>query len=1498
MERKWNSFIFFIIINIINSIREEAEKSLSTNIFDMIYFQDIEYKNSNPIYYISQDTLYLFNLTTDTETALFTIDGLSYTSSVYHLNTSTSSLFFIGCLNDYLYEIIDMNGIILSQQPYSIDYPKSEYKCSFRKTSTNSFELGTIISFENGFYKYRIIHLDYRDIITMSYFDLDDIFIFDSERFVYEPFIFINYFKTSSPNIPFVSYYHNDKTKIRIINNDRMSIDSSNILDIEKFYLIGVNRWLTTKSYILIYGIDYENNRLCLRNLNEFTNLMNNTEICILSHVTISHMQFISMSFINTNMLISYYDNGNVILYSYSYNYADGWKFQFKINFLYLYVFRFFIYVNNVRNIYLFTQKYGGLWKEIHLKNKNTCSSKTISSGIKEGFVLEASSLKKESETISSNIIIQDYSNILPNYLTNEEGNNHVTLNKYNIPSEGIMNITFRLLFITNNIYEDEENIDKCYFCLKNICNQACKTCSEYSSDPQDPKCLICEDNYELINGKCFNSSQNFDGYYYSNGEYFPCYETCKTCKGSGESNCLSCWKEYGLYQNRCISVDSSINYYYFDVETNRFEKCPENCFQCLKYEKCDDCGPNYCLKDNVCYYYTTIFEGLYCYYTIYEPCDESCLTCEGPDVDECLSCSSSKNLALYMNTCIDKNTIIDGYYHDSNTNSFLRCESPCLTCTESKSKCLTCIENYCLYFNECLIETTDIPYYYCNSDYVYEKCSENCFSCDSNNVCLICLSDYGIYNGQCYHKNTKIEGYYFDYDLNTFARCSALCKTCYGGLSNNCLSCYDEYLLVNKQCITSEFLNQHYYYDDNTKSYEKCDSNCYSCYGPLSSNCLSCYRDYDLYNNTCYSSFSEYISSFSEKDEVLSVLGSMSNTIDNNTIYTFNDYKIQILNSSAESLQISEANPNISTVYLGKCEDILKENYHINKNEYLTIVVFENKEEKNDVNTLNFTVLYNNILLNLSLCDGISIKTSSPLTLSKEDSSKLLYLKQNGYDILDSNDEFYNDGCSLFTSENGTDVILERRKSDYYLNLSLCEENCKYDGINSETMKVSCDCEFNSTKEELNYIKNELSDSFLNVFKYSNLKVIKCYSKIFTYQGFFKNYGNWLMIFLIFCFLIIIIFFYLTGLSPLLANIHEEINKLKNRQKIKKKVFETDNELFDDNRTNNPPKKSNNKNNEKNNFISSKNNNKNVLEEEQYDNNLYFDKYDDNNYYHNSIKSSMKIINDEENNNYKPSKFKTKEPIIYDSSKKLEKDLNLKSKEKPKKNKEKYTDEELNDMEFDQAFIYDDRNFFQMYWSLVKYDQLIIFTFFTKYDFNLRLLKIELFIVSISLFFAMSALFYNDDSIDYLYKHNGKFSFLYTLPQTIFSTICCDIITCILQCLTLSQNKITDLNKNIKNMNQYEIEIKKLIKILKIKIIVFTFLGFILLGFFWYYIAAFCAVYHNTQISFIKSVSMNFAWSMLDPFYLCIFSPIFRIIAVKKHVKCCYWISNILQKL
>jgi hypothetical protein len=42
----------------------------------------------------------------------------------------------------------------------------------------------------------------------------------------------------------------------------------------------------------------------------------------------------------------------------------------------------------------------------------------------------------------------------------------------------------------------------------------------------------------------------------------------------------------------------------------------------------------------------------------------------------------------------------------------------------------------------------------------------------------------------------------------------------------------------------------------------------------------------------------------------------------------------------------------------------------------------------------------------------------------------------------------FYNDLCTRFSPKNGTDVILKDRRDNYYHNISLCDTECEYNGI------------------------------------------------------------------------------------------------------------------------------------------------------------------------------------------------------------------------------------------------------------------------------------------------------------------------------------------------------------------------------------------------------------------------------------------------------------------
>ena len=68
--------------------------------------------------------------------------------------------------------------------------------------------------------------------------------------------------------------------------------------------------------------------------------------------------------------------------------------------------------------------------------------------------------------------------------------------------------------------------------------------------------------------------------------------------------------------------------------------------------------------------------------------------------------------------------------------------------------------------------------------------------------------------------------------------------------------------------------------------------------------------------------------------------------------------------------------------------------------------------------------------------------------------------LKDSGYDLFNINDPFYNDLCSPYKSENGTDVLLSDRKNDYYNNnYTTCQTNCEYSSFNSEYKFLKCEC-------------------------------------------------------------------------------------------------------------------------------------------------------------------------------------------------------------------------------------------------------------------------------------------------------------------------------------------------------------------------------------------------------------------------------------------------------
>ena len=95
-----------------------------------------------------------------------------------------------------------------------------------------------------------------------------------------------------------------------------------------------------------------------------------------------------------------------------------------------------------------------------------------------------------------------------------------------------------------------------------------------------------------------------------------------------------------------------------------------------------------------------------------------------------------------------------------------------------------------------------------------------------------------------------------------------------------------------------------------------------------------------------------------------------------------------------------------------------------------------------------------------------------------------------------------------------------------------------------------------------------------------------------------------------------------------------------------------------------------------------------------------------------------------------------------------------------------------------------------------------------------------------------------------------------------------------------LKSNKKYKVNE--KEKRRIEDDLNKIIKCLRIKIICFIIFEFLFMLFFFYYVTAFCQIYHSTQISWLLDSISSYWISLLISFSLSLVCSIFYIISIK----------------
>ena len=920
-------------------------------------------------------------------------------------------------------------------------------------------------------------------------------------------------------------------------------------------------------------------------------------------------------------------------------------------------------------------------------------------------------------------------------------------------------------------------------------------------------------------------------------------------------------------------------------------ENCSEGCGYCIEGKKCAYCKDGYFIKYddnhqnincescqvNYCKICIKLFHCSDCEIGYYlenvancKKCDPNCITCtesqnfctsckdgEYLSKGKCLQCDSNcKTCKTTSNNCL---SCKNGYYL-SPTKRCLKCPNTCTKCI-SENKCNSCIKNYFLYNNEeCLQcnKNCKSPKDGCKCDTCYDgyylnknqclECNSLCETCTQPDFCIKCINNYykkendPLNNGRnikCY-KDPK--GYYLDNDI--YKKCYQSCKKCNKGGSNsyhNCLECdinFSFEIKRNDYINCYENCNNYYYFDNRDNFHCTLDLSCPYDYPYLCEVTFECVEfDFDKISN--YLLKNGLDGTESKEEEIKFYDNILKNCEKGFTSKAYNTYDID--SGIEQFLKADKLTVTLTTIK-NQMNNINNNMSNIDLGECETLLrdyyhIPENENlyiKKIDIIQDGMKTVKVEFDIYAKLFKKNLINLNLTVCEKSDISISIPYKITEKLDKLNSSSSYYNDICYPTTSEYGTDMIMKDRQNEY---------------INNDWIVCQDDCYFsgynyNNSKAKCLCGAKKSSQSFADMYinkakildNFKNINNLINFKFLICYKKLFNKEGIIKNIgsYIIFSFIIFHIITIIIFELKQFSSIKKTIRKIASYKK----------------------------------YMSVKKNKK-------------------------KGKSIKTTINPSISRNADKKKYNHKK-----HSHKLNK---FKMKHKLKKIKEnnmKFIDEEVNDFSYELSLKIDKRTYCQYYFSLLKTKHNLINVVFNKNDYNSRIIKINLFIIGLSLEYIINALFYNDDTMHKIYENKGLFNLETQLPIACYSTIISTIINYLLDYLALSNDSILNF-KNDKTLINIDKRKKKLTKLLIIKFSLYFLISFLFLLFFWYYISIFGVIYKNTQIHLLKDTLMSIGLSLILPFGIYLLPGIFRIPSLSSKNnkrKCLYNFSKILQ--
>ena len=175
--------------------------------------------------------------------------------------------------------------------------------------------------------------------------------------------------------------------------------------------------------------------------------------------------------------------------------------------------------------------------------------------------------------------------------------------------------------------------------------------------------------------------------------------------------------------------------------------------------------------------------------------------------------------------------------------------------------------------------------------------------------------------------------------------------------------------------------------------------------------------------------------------------------------------------------------------------------------------------------------------------------------------------------------------------------------------------------------------------------------------------------------------------------------------------------------------------------------------------------------------------------------------------------------------------------------------------------------------------------------------IKLIAFFLNIATYFVLNAILFDEYYINKRYEVDGSTGFLYViqneLPKCIYASLAAMIVTVLMNYLSNSKKRFDTLMNKETDYKKFLIESKKIIKSMREKLIAFFIITVVLMGFFWYYVSTFCAVYQKTQIAWIEGSIITLFFCLILYSLLYFIVTVMRYIGLRCHVSFLYTLSG-----